>query len=72
MKWKGEETEIEVPEDATLNDLKAIVAEKNKVDATQVRIIFHSQILKGNDQLSKYKIFPNDTLNIVISNVFTM
>jgi len=70
VRWKGQEVQIEVDESGTLDDLKAVIASVFKVDPSQVRVVFHSQILKGNDKLSKYKIFDNDLLNVIISNVF--
>jgi len=69
-RWKGQEAQIEVDENGTLNDLKTATASVFKVDPSQVRVVFHSQILKGNDKLSKYKIFDNSLVNVIISNVF--
>ena len=58
--------QIKVPEDATVADLKALVAQNNsEYAADQQRLIFAGKVLKDEDPISKYNLKNGHTIHLV-------
>jgi len=62
--------EITMSEDATVEDLRSVVADNKKVAASRIRLIFKAQILTKNERLKDLNIKENDSIIVSIRKVF--
>lgn len=61
--------EMEMDEEATLEDLKNAVAESKEVPATKIRFILRAKILTKNEKLKDLNIKPTDIFIVSIRKV---
>jgi len=61
--------EIDISEDATVEDLRNAAADSKEVAATRIRLIFKAQILTKNEKLKDLNIKENDNIIVSIKKV---
>ncbi|KAL5514489.1 hypothetical protein ACEPAG_2578 [Sanghuangporus baumii] len=57
--------QIKISLDKSVVDLKEAISQQSGVEADRQRLIYSGRVLKDNEQLSTYKIRPQDTVHMV-------
>ena len=64
---RGEQNLIEIPDDSTILDLKAVIMSQIGHPVPNQKLLHKARILEDNKYLSEYNIQPNDTIVIMVT-----
>jgi len=62
--------EMEMDDEATLDDLRSAIAKDKNIAPMRIRLIFKARILTKNEKLKDLNIQPSDSIIISIKKVF--
>ena len=71
VKYKKISIKLELKEDVTLGDFKVLLGNEFNANPSLIRVLAKSKPIIGNSIMKDYGITDNETLTILIANVFS-